>query len=63
LPIGTTIVFIAGSGATVTIGITTDTLLLAVSGATGNRTLSPFGIATAVKITSTSWIISGVGLS
>jgi hypothetical protein len=63
LPIGTTIVFIAGSGATVTIAITTDTLLLAGSGTTGSRTLAPFGMATAVKITSTSWIISGNGLT
>jgi hypothetical protein len=63
LPVGTTISFIAATGATVTIAITTDTLLLAGSGTTGSRTLAPFGIATAVKITSTSWIISGNGLS
>jgi hypothetical protein len=63
LPVGTTIVFISGSGATMTIAITTDTLLLAGSGTTGSRTLAPFGMATAVKITSTSWIISGNGLT
>jgi hypothetical protein len=63
MPVGSTIVFIAGSGATVTIAITTDTMLLAGSGTTGSRTLAPFGMATAVKITSTSWIISGNGLT
>jgi hypothetical protein len=63
MPIGSTIVFVAGSGATVTIAITTDTLLLAGPGTTGSRTLAAFGMATAVKITSTSWIISGNGLT
>lgn len=63
LPIGTTITFIAGTGATMTIAITTDTLILAGPGTTGSRTLAPFGVATAVKITSTSWIISGNGLT
>jgi hypothetical protein len=63
LPIGTTVVFIAGSGATMTINIGMDTLLLAGPGTTGSRTLAPFGIATAVKITATSWLISGNGLT
>jgi hypothetical protein len=63
LPVGTTIVFIAGTGATMTISITTDTLYLAGLGTTGSRTLAPFGVATAIKITSNSWIISGNGLT
>jgi len=62
-PVGTTITFIAGSGATMTIAITTDTMYLAGPGTTGSRTLAAFGMATAVKITSTSWIISGNGLT
>jgi hypothetical protein len=62
-PVGTAITFIAATGTTVTIAITTDTLLLAGSGTTGSRTLAPFGMATAIKITSTSWIISGNGLT
>jgi hypothetical protein len=62
--IGATIAFISGAGATTTIGIAgTDTLILAGAGTTGTRTLAPFGMATAIKITSTSWIISGNGLS
>jgi hypothetical protein len=63
LPIGTTLTFIAGSGATMTIAITTDTMYLAGAGTTGSRTLAPFGMATAVKLTSTTWIISGNGLT
>jgi hypothetical protein len=62
-PIGTAITFIAATGTTVTIAITSDTLLLAGAGTTGSRTLAPFGMATAIKITSTSWIISGNGLT
>lgn len=63
MPVGATVVFVAGSGATVTIAITTDTMYLAGAGTTGSRTLAAFGMATAVKITSTSWIISGNGLT
>jgi hypothetical protein len=66
LPIGTTIVFIAGTGATMTIAINTDTLLIAGSGTGGagiSRTLAPHGIATIIKVTSTLWYISGNGLS
>jgi hypothetical protein len=63
LPIGTTLTFIAGAGATMTIAITTDTMYLAGAGTTGSRTLAAHGIATAVKTTSTTWIISGNGLT
>jgi hypothetical protein len=63
MPVGSTLVFIAGSGATVTIAITTDTMYLAGPGTTGSRTLAAFGMSTAVKITATSWIISGNGLT
>jgi hypothetical protein len=61
--VGTTITFISGAGATTTIAITTDTMYLAGTGTTGSRTLAAYGMATAVKITSTAWIISGNGLS
>jgi hypothetical protein len=63
LPIGTTLTFIAGTGATMTIAITTDTMYLAGAGTTGSRTLAAYGIATAVKTTATTWIISGNGLT
>lgn len=63
LEIGTTIVFINPASVSTSIAITSDTLLLAGTGTTGTRTLAAYGMATAVKITSTSWIISGNGLS
>jgi hypothetical protein len=62
-PVGTTLTFIAGAGATMTIAITTDTMYLAGAGTTGSRTLAAHGIATAVKTTSTTWLISGNGLT
>ena len=62
-PVGTAITFIAATGTTVTIAITSDTLILAGTATTGSRTLAANGIATAIKITSTSWIISGNGLT
>lgn len=61
-PIGTTITFINEIN-TVTIAITSDTLTLAGAGSTGSRTLAANGIATAIKITSTKWMISGEGLT
>jgi hypothetical protein len=61
-PIGTAITFVNEIN-TVTIAITSDTMTLAGAGTTGSRTLAASGIATALKIASTKWIISGVGLS
>jgi hypothetical protein len=48
---------------TITIAITTDTMYLANDGATGSRTLAEYGMASAMKVDSTSWIISGNGLT
>lgn len=64
-PIGTAVTFINqnGTGGVVTISIVTDVMRLAGAGTTGNRTLARNGVATAVKITSTEWIISGTGLT
>ncbi len=61
--IGTSIVFISGSGATTTIAINSDTLILAKDGTTGSRTLAAHGMATAVKVAATTWYISGNGLT
>jgi len=47
----------------VSIAITTDTLTLAGSTTTGTRSLAQNGVATAIKVASTSWIISGAGLT
>lgn len=63
-PIGTAVTFVnQDSAGVVTIAITTDTMRLAGAGTTGSRTLAANGVATALKITSTEWIISGTGLS
>jgi hypothetical protein len=61
-PVGTTITFVNMIN-TVTIAITTDTMYLAGAGTTGSRTLAAYGVASAIKVTSTSWIISGNGLT
>jgi hypothetical protein len=62
--IGTAITFVNQNGAgVVTIAITTNTMRLAGAGTTGSRTLAANGVATALKLTSTEWIISGTGLT
>ena len=63
-PIGTAVTFINDtSGGSITILITTDTLVLAGAGTTGSRTLAANGMATAIKMTSTRWMINGAGLT
>jgi hypothetical protein len=61
-PVGTVLSFINMSSSVVTIAITTDTLYISPSGATGPFSLSQYGAATAVKMTATTWLISGSGL-
>jgi hypothetical protein len=61
-PVGTVISFVNLQN-TVTIAITTDTMYLANNGATGSRTLAEYGTASAMKVASTTWIISGNGLT
>jgi hypothetical protein len=58
-PVGTTIVIFNDSGSNQTISITTDTLRLAGTASTGSRTLGQYGLATCVKVASTTWVISG----
>lgn len=63
-PIGTAVTFINDTSAgAITISITSDTLVLAGAGTTGSRTLAANGMATAIKMTSTRWMISGSGLT
>lgn len=62
-PVNTAITFVNQHGAgTITIACH-DTMRMAGSGATGNRTLTANGVATALKITATEWLISGTNLS
>lgn len=63
-PVGTVLTFInQNGGGVITIAITSDTMRLAGAGTTGSRSLAANGIATAVKVTSTEWIINGTGLT
>jgi hypothetical protein len=63
-PVGTAVTFVnQASAGVLTIAITTDTMRLAGPGTTGSRTLAANGVATAIKVTATEWIISGVGLT
>ena len=65
--IGDAISFINENGAgAITIGIsggTTPTLRLAGSTSTGSRSLAANGVATAVKVSASTWYINGTGLS
>jgi hypothetical protein len=61
-PIGTAITFVNLIN-TVTIAITSDTMYLAGAGTTGSRSLAAYGMATALKVGSTTWFISGTGLT
>lgn len=62
-PVGTTISFSNMTSQVVTIAINSDTMYLAWTGTTGSRSLAQYGVATARKLTSTTWIISGIWLT
>lgn len=62
-PIGTAITFANMSVTSLLIAITSDTLFLAGAGTTGTRTLAQFGMATALKLTATTWLITGTNLT
>jgi hypothetical protein len=60
---GTVLTFVNMSANNLSIAITSDTMYLSGSGSTGTRTLAQYGVATAIKLTSTSWLISGSNLT
>jgi hypothetical protein len=62
-PVGTYISFMADGNAGISIAINSDTLVLAGVGTTGTRSLALNGIATALKVATTRWYISGPGLT
>jgi hypothetical protein len=62
-PIGTVVTFVNLASASVAIAITTDTMTLAGTTSTGSRTVGQNGIAAALKVGTTEWIIGGTGLS
>jgi hypothetical protein len=62
-PVGTCLTFTNMTANVVTIAITSDTMYLAGTGTTGSRSLAQYGVATARKLTSTTWLIAGTGLT
>ena len=62
-PIGTAVVFVNMTSQVVSIAITSDTMYLAKDGTTGTRSLAQYGSATALKMTTTTWLISGSALT
>jgi len=62
-PLGSTIVIYNNSASSQTISITTDTIYLAGTATTGSRTLAQRGLATCVKVASTTWVVSGAGVT
>lgn len=62
-PVGTTLTFVNEDSNSISIAINSDTLTWAGTTSTGTRTLAQNGMATALKTTSTRWLISGPGLS
>jgi len=61
--LGTVMQFINMSASAVTIAINTDTLTWAGTGASGSRTLAQYGVANAIKIGATQWLITGTNLT
>lgn len=62
-PIGAAVVLFNNSGSSQTVSITSDTLRLAGTATTGTRTLAQYGLATCTKVSATTWVITGAGLS
>jgi hypothetical protein len=63
-PIGTMINITTAPGITTSVAVTTDALYwMGTTGTTGTRTLAAYGTCTLVKVASTTWYISGIGLS
>jgi hypothetical protein len=62
-PVGTVLTFTNMTSQVVSIAITSDTMYLAGTGTTGTRSLAQYGMASALKLTATTWLISGNGLT
>ena len=62
-PIGAAVTIITNAGITANVAITTDNLILGGIGTTGTRTVSPYGMASLLKVTANTWYISGAGVA
>ena len=61
-PIGTVIAFVNLSSTAISIA-NSDTMYWGYFGTTGTRTLGQYGVANAMKVASTTWIITGTALT
>ncbi len=62
-PVGTVIEIINQGGGTLSLAITSDVLTQLGTGNTGTRTIADDGSAVIRKVTATSWVVSGAGLT
>lgn len=62
-PLGTELCFVNGNSGVNLLIANNDTMRLAGAGTTGTRTLAANGVAKAIKIAATEWIISGTNLT
>ena len=62
-PLGSTIVIYNDSASNQTISITTDTIYRGGTATTGSRTLAQRGLASCVKVASTTWVVAGPGVT
>ena len=62
-PVGATIMVPNTSASSITININTDTLRLAGTATTGERTLAGYGMCTLRKVATTTWFAAGAGLT
>lgn len=58
-PIGSIVTIFNNSGSTQSLAITTDTLRWAGTTSTGTRTIAAYGLATVLKVGTTTWAASG----
>lgn len=61
-PVGTILSYVNLNATALTVSITTDTMTLAGTTSTGNRTVAQNGIFTAIKTSATTWLCSGPGV-
>ena len=62
-PVGTMIALFNNAATTRSVTITSDTLRLSGTTSTGTRTMDVYSVATIVKVDTTTWVVSGAGLT
>ena len=62
-PIGTVVSFVNMSATSISIAASSDTLTWSQGGGTGTRTLAQYGVANAIKVATTQWILTGINVT